>query len=62
MRALPTINYKYIYQDTDHRLGWLINHCQYADDIREIRDNTPDLFHNIFNRISLENHPLNIVV
>ena len=62
MRALQVINHQYIYQDSYHKLGWLINHVQYADDVREIRNNTPNLFHNIFNLINLKNHPLNIIV
>lgn len=62
MRALQLINREYIYQGDYHKIGWLNNHCQYADDISKIRNNTPDLFHNIFNRVNLKNHPLNIIV
>jgi hypothetical protein len=55
MRALREINHEYIYQGNYHKLGWLIGHCQYANDISEIRNNTPDLFHTIFNYVNLTN-------
>lgn len=61
MRALREIDHRYIYQDSYHKLGWLINHYQYARDIGKIRNNTPDLFHTIFNRVNLKNHPQIII-